>query len=309
MNLKSLFLFRQIVLTGSLSDAAKVFNLSLSAASRHISMLEQEVGLELFSRDSRRLVLTADGDVFYRRVSPTINGLEEITNISSEIRARSQNWLSVVTAAPMARTLASPALALMAKKLPGLECALNVETRFDIESKVAAKGFSLGVISLPVENAILDLQVEPFLKARMEVMIHRDHPLARYKTIRLEDIADERFVALAPRQRWRDRLDEILGRAGHTAHVPYETGSTVVVMQMVRDGLGIALTDRATVLLRPDDEAVLVPLKDEHWITYAGLHPAGPRAPLSAAFLDAIGDVIETWRKADPAAAQSLELI
>jgi hypothetical protein len=52
-----------------------------------------------------------------------------------------------------------------------------------------------------------------------------------------------------------------------------------------------------------------VPLEGEHWITYASLHPRGPRAPLSERFLDAVTSYIEALRTTDPQAAEMLELI
>jgi DNA-binding transcriptional LysR family regulator len=246
MNLRSLQLFRQIVITGSLSDASRNLFLSTSAASRLLNLLEQDIDLKLFSREKRSLILTEEGDLFYRRISKTLDGLEEISSVSADIRNRTTNWLSVVTAAPLANTLVSPALAVLQREIEGFQCTLSAETRFDIESKVSARGYNLGIISLPVENAILDLQVEPFLKSRVEILLPRDHPLAALEELSMEDIAWEHFVALAPRQRWRQRLDELMGAAGHTVNIPIETSSTVVTVQMVRDGLGITMIDRAT---------------------------------------------------------------
>lgn len=309
MNLRALQLFRKIVLTGSLAEAAAQANISTSAASRLLSLLESEVGLTLFSRERRQLALTEEGDIFYRRMVRTLDGLEEIPSLAEDIRNRSANWLSVVTAAPIAGTLVSPALGRMARERADLRCSLNVETRFDIESKVAARGYNLGLISLPVENAILDLDVEPFLKARIEVLLHKEHPLAARDEISIAEVAEEPIVSLRPRQRWRDRLDEIVGGAGYRPKVVFDTSSTVVTLQMVRDGLGLTLVDRATLQLRPHDEAVLRPLSEERWVTYACLHATGPRAPLASPFLDAVSEVVEDRRAADPAAAAALELI
>ena len=72
---------------------------------------------------------------------------------------------------------------------------------------------------------------------------------------------------------------------------------------------GGTLTDRASVDLQHDDEAVLRPLADTRPVTYAAIHAPGPRAPLATAFLDAVSEVIEARRAADPAAAAMLELI
>ena len=64
MNLRALRLFRQIVLTGSLAEASERLNISASAASRLITLLEDELDIQLFSRDRRRLELTEQGDFF-----------------------------------------------------------------------------------------------------------------------------------------------------------------------------------------------------------------------------------------------------
>lgn len=308
-NLKALRLFRQIVVTGSLSEAAGRINLSTSAASRLLGLLEAEVGLTLFSRERRRLVLTEEGDAFYRRLASALDGLEEIPALAADIRNRAHDWLSVVTAAPLACSLVAPTLAVLDRTRGSFRCSLSVEPRFDIESKVAARGYNLGLVSLPVENAILDLDVEPFLKARIEALLPRGHPLAARDAIAVTDLAAERIVGLRPRQLWRDRIDALMGGAGLQPRIAVETSSTIVTIQLVREGLGLSLIDRATFSPRPDDSVVLCPLVEERWVTYACLHAHGPRAPLATPFLDAMSEVVEARRAADPAAEAALELI
>lgn len=309
MNLRALQLFRQIVLTGSLADASTKLNLSSSAASRLIALLEGELGLDLFSRGRRRLELSDDGDRFYRQIGHTLDGLDALKTIAREIRERDRNWLSIVTAAPIAAGLVSPALARMRAVDPDFQCALNVESRFAIESKVAARSYNLGLISLPVENAIIELHAIPFLRARLGVLLPRNHPLAARESLSAAELVDQPFVGLRPRQRWRDRLDEVMGTVGQPYAVPFETSSTLVTLSLVRDGLGISLIDRVAARLHADDAAVLRPLRENYWITYASLHPDTHREPLAERFLDAVADYVEAERSADPAVRQDLELI
>ncbi len=309
MNLRALQLFRHIVLTGALSEASGRMNLSTSAASRLISQLEAEIGLTLFSRAKRQLELTEEGELFYRQIANTLIGIEEIRTVSADIRRRTQDWLSIVTAAPLANGLAIPGLAQMRRSGPEFQSTVNVETRFEIESKVAARGYNLGLISLPVENAIIELDVVPFLRSRLGILLPEDHHLASRDMLSIADIAGESFATLAPGQRWRDRLSELMGNKGQTLKAPFETGSTLVTVEMVRQGLGITLIDRICVTLWKGCGLVLRPLEGDYWITYASLHPRGPRAPLSERFLDAISAHIEDLRERDPQAAEMLELI
>jgi hypothetical protein len=57
------------------------------------------------------------------------------------------------------------------------------------------------------------------------------------------------------------------------------------------------------------NDLVLRPVAHEHWITYASLHPPGPRSPLSDAFPDAICAHYEEVIAADPQVGQMLRLI
>lgn len=308
LNIRALQLLRRIVTFGSLAEAAMQSNLTVSTASRLIAQLEAELGLTLFSRARRRLELTEEGARFYAQIANTLVALDEIPKISRDIRQRTRNLLSVVTAAPLANGLAVPGLARMRAEGLDFECTVNVATRFDIESKVAARGFTMGLISLPMENAIIELGIVPFLEARLGVLMPEDHPLAARAVIEPADLTDATFVSLAPGQRWRDRLDLLMQGVGQPVTTAIETGSTLVTVEMVRAGLGLTLIDR--VCWRPGgDGLVLRPVAGEHWITYAGLHPPGPRSPLSEAFLDAICTDYEALIATDPRAGQMLRLI
>jgi len=310
MNLRALQLFREIVLTGSLNEAARSLNTSTSAASRLIMNLEQDLKLVLFSRTHRRLELTEDGDLFYRGILHTLDALEEIPGLAADIGRRTREWLSIVTAAPIANGLVSPALAQLSADGCEFRCSVSVETRFNIESKVASRSYNLGLISLPVENSIIPLKTVPILKARIGVVVPRDHRLAQRATVAASDLMHEPLIGLKPGQRWRDRADEYLGRTGTLPKFWIETNATPLAISMVREGLGISVIDRICAALLPkDDMAVFRPLEEEHWTTYASLHPQGVHMALAERFLDALAASIEARRAADPACARDLVLL
>jgi DNA-binding transcriptional LysR family regulator len=308
MNLRSLRLFRRIVITGSLAEASNDLNVSVSAASRLLTLLEAELKLSLFSRAKRRLELTEEGDLFYRQVEHILRGLDELGQVSNDIRKRTRERLSLVTAAPIAMGLISPTLAAMRRESRDFECLINVETRFDIESKVAARAYNLGIISLPIENAIVDLAIEPFLESRLVVAMPVGHPLAERREIDVETLASQPLVALTAGQRWRERLDEVFATGSLQPRIEIETTSTPVVMQLVREGIGLTVVDQVCGQVAGNG-IVMRPLSPERWITYASIHPQGPRQPLADRFVDAMCDWIESRRNADAMVAQNLRLI
>lgn len=309
MNLRSLRIFRRIVTLGSLAQASRELNISPSAASRLISLLEAELNLTLFARHKRRLELTEEGDRFYRETEHILRGLDEMGAVSQDIRQQTNNRLRLVTAAPLAMGVIAPTLALMRQQGMAFECDINVETRFGIESKVAARAYNFGIISVPLENAIVELTVEPFLEARIGVLMRADHPLAGRSAISPEDIADQPLVALRKGQRWRARMDEVFSGAGLSPPIPYETTSTPVVTQLVRDGLGLTIVDRVCGRILEGEPLVLRPLAQERWVTYATIHPRGPRPSLEQHFVRSMQEFVVAERHRSPDIAATLRLM
>ncbi|MBF51470.1 MAG: hypothetical protein CL813_00720 [Confluentimicrobium sp.] len=309
MNLKGLSLFQQVVVTGSLSEASRDMNLSVSAASRLLAQLEADLSISLFSRHRRALTLTEEGTLFYQQISNTLNGIAEIPGIARDLHARARNWLSVVTAAPLANGLVVPTIARLRDRAPDMHCTLHVETRFEIESKVAARGYNIGVISLPLQNEIIPIDIMPVLRTRLCVLMPDEHPLARKDTVTVAQLSQQPLVSLGAGQRWRSRLDEIMGAAGLRPTLAFETGSTLVAAEMVRHGLGLTLVDAVTLPAHTLTGLALRPLDGEHWITYASLHAKGPRAALCEMFLDAMSDHVEERRATEERTAELVYLI
>ncbi|MDO6729002.1 LysR family transcriptional regulator [Marinovum sp. 2_MG-2023] len=309
MYLRGLQLFRDIVVTGTLAEAASRANMSNSAASRLLTQLEYQLGLTLFSRTRRALELTEHGILFYHQISNTLDGLTQIPNIAREVANRSNRTLSIVAAAPIANGLVVPPLARLDGEGISYDVNIHVESRFDIESKVGGGGYDIGLISLPVENEIVPLDVLPLLRTRLCVLTPADHPFASLDEVPVDRLAGEKFVTLTASQRWRLRLDEVMGKAGHRPDIAFQTGSSLVTMEMVRNGIGITLAD---IVFAPDvsqKTEVLRPIEGNTWITYAAVFAKGSRAALTEPFLNALGAHVEQQRAAHAQVADLMTLI
>ncbi|CUH64737.1 Cyn operon transcriptional activator [Thalassovita gelatinovora] len=309
MNIKSLRLFRSIVATGSLSQAANRLNLSPSAASRLITQLEAQISLTLFSRDKRNLELSDEGVQFYQQISNTLDGIDEIPEIARDIRTRTRTWVSVVTAAPLANGLLVPTIAKLRNQGVDLHCTVHVESRFEIESKVAVRGYNIGLISLPLENEIIPLDVMPLLRSRLCLLMPIDHPLANEAEINPRMLDGVPMVTLATGQRWRSRLDEVMGKAGLRPEIAFETGSTLVTVEMVRQGLGLTLIDPVMMSPAAMNGLAMRPIGTDEWLTYASVHAKGPRAELSEVILDGMCAHIEARRDAEHTVRDLIYLI
>ena len=89
MKTEDIALFHRIVETGSLVDAADLLNLPKSTVSRRLQILEDDLNIKLFHRQSRSMTLTASGSHFYDKTLSILGDLEqtvaELTDTQAEI--------------------------------------------------------------------------------------------------------------------------------------------------------------------------------------------------------------------------------
>ncbi|WP_274628053.1 LysR family transcriptional regulator [Arvimicrobium flavum] len=82
---------------GSFTHAAEKLRLSQSAISRQVSALEQDVGVPLFHRHARGLVLTEQGEILFRTAHDVLMKLENVKSLLSETKDRPSGVLKVTT--------------------------------------------------------------------------------------------------------------------------------------------------------------------------------------------------------------------
>lgn len=124
--LLSLRVFCRVAARGSFSAAARDLGMTQSAASRGVIELEQRLGLRLFERSTRRVVLTAEGRRYKEQVEEPLRALED-----AEVRARTgfgevAGRVKLSAPAALGRRLLLPEILRLLEEAPGL----RIETSF-----------------------------------------------------------------------------------------------------------------------------------------------------------------------------------
>ncbi|HAT85326.1 MAG TPA: LysR family transcriptional regulator, partial [Rhizobiales bacterium] len=111
MKHEQLMTLEAIVLTGTFRGAAERLHKSQSAVSHTIRQLEEELDLELFSREAYRPSLTPAGEVFYREASRVLRQMQGLRTTAARLRAREEPELTIAVSATMDLDPLLPALA------------------------------------------------------------------------------------------------------------------------------------------------------------------------------------------------------
>lgn len=309
MNLKALRAFQLIVEGGSLTAASNVLGLSQPAVSRLIALLEEEMDLLLFDRSGRALRVTKNGEAFYIATRQILVGLGEIPRIAKDIKT-SDKQLKIITTPRIAQGLVSPAIALLLRENPTLRCAVDVLSRFDLDSLAGLRRFDLAIASLPVTHALVELKNHPLFKVRLEAVMHKDHPLASQRRVSAADLAGETLLGLWEDQLWRQQMTDFMRSSGETGRYAVETRSSLMACQLAADGAGIAVFDRLSARGLELGNVVFRPLDPERWISFGYVHHSDQKPAANAKVLIAcVERVLIEFRNQSPDQFSSVQLI
>lgn len=282
-------------------------SLSAPAASRLIAILETEMKLRLFNRTRRRLMLTREGESFYRDAEHILAGFDEIPRIAADIRSRSQRQLRLVTGPRIGQGLLSPALALFRQAHPGIRVSVDLQSRFGIEGSVGTRLYDLGIISLPVSHPLVEIENRPLFRVRVEAILPEGHRLAARRSVTAQDLAAEPLLGLWPGQQWRRQMDDFFSSGGVRPQYAVETRSSLMACQLVRNGAGVAMLDRVCAQAIDLRGLVMRPLEPERWILFGYVYQARqPLGPGALAFLDCVRAVLARLRAMDADYARSI---
>jgi len=115
---------------GSFTAAARSLSVSPSAVSKTIQRLEQQLGLSLFTRTTRSLVLTPEGRDLHERALQLLRAAEDVVQSAAAARAEPAGTLKVAAPLPIGTRLLAPALPEFRRRHPKLKIDLRLNDRF-----------------------------------------------------------------------------------------------------------------------------------------------------------------------------------
>ncbi|MCS0635842.1 LysR family transcriptional regulator [Streptomyces sp. LP05-1] len=234
--------FHDVVRTGSYTAAARSLGLTQPAVSQQMKALERDVGTPLFTRVGRGLRLTEAGEALTRHTTAILDSLTAAQHQIDAIARLRSGRVRVCAFPSAAATILPGAMARMAAEHPGVRVEL-MENEPPESLRLAARGecdiaLAFGYPGLradvPEELAEFRLLEDP-----LTVLLPVGHPLARRRSVRLADLAGERWIAGCPR--CGANFLQACAEEGFTPDVACTTDDNLVMQSLVAAGVGIAV--------------------------------------------------------------------
>jgi DNA-binding transcriptional LysR family regulator len=262
IDLMSLSVFCFIARAGSISKGAEQANLAIGAASRRLSELELSLGVLLFERHSRGVVLTPAG-VALKKHSERI--LDEIRQLTSDMEDYSKGLKAVVRLWTNTAALSQglPAELAVFEAAQAIRVELQEQDSRAIVLALLDGRADLGVVA--EGTMLLGLQTTSYKEDRLVLAIPSTHPLTSAPTIRLTDTVGFDFVSLPSETSLTQRLASHFAELGVAVKIRFHVRSYEAMWHMVAAGMGLAILPRAAAQTFIRTTAVQIRDIEESW--------------------------------------------
>ena len=243
MNFQQLTVFREVMKTGSVSDAARNLHRTQPAISASLKALETSLGIELFQRDGRRLLPVPEAHYLLSEAAEILDRLKSAQSNLVGMRDRSAGVLRIVA-------MPGPSVYLLPRFVSSfVDATPNVQVTFatrgspQVRSLVAAQSFDLGFcdMSSTSDQDLLCNSENLFCKCLCALPI--DHPLADRDVIRAEDLDGVPMGALQPSHSTYLETSKAFDECGAHFNIRIDTQYFIPLFHFVEAGQICAIVD------------------------------------------------------------------
>ena len=242
MNLHQFRFVREAVRQNfNLTDAAKALFTSQPGVSKAIIELEEELGIDIFSRHGKRIRgLTEPGRQVLKSVELILQEVEGLKRIGKEFAAQDSGSLTIATTHTQARYSLPSVVQQFSQKFPKVRLSLLQGNPKQVAEMVKNNLADVAIATEAIAE-VDGLVSLPCFQWEHMVITPTEHPLLKLKSITLEDIAAYPLITYDAAFAGRNKIDQAFARRCLKPDVVLEAIDADVIKTYVELGMGIGI--------------------------------------------------------------------
>ncbi|MDP2868547.1 LysR family transcriptional regulator [Methyloversatilis sp.] len=292
ITLRQLQVFAKVAETGSFTRASEQLFLTQPAVSQQVRQLTETVGEPLFDTIGRRTFLTPAGEELlsaWKGIQLQWQQFEENLQATRSLHRGTLRLAAVSTAKYFVPRVLGPYCA----QHPGIDVKLEVANRDRLIERMQANLDDMYVMTKPPED--MDLTCDSFLDNPLVAIAPAAHPLANAGLLKLQDLAEERFIMREQGSGTRIAIENYLSQQGATLNVRMELGSNEAIKQAVAGGMGLSILSRHTLHRDPLLENEVVILQVEGFPLMSRWHVVRLQQRRLSRAAEAFLELLQAW--------------
>ena len=238
----------------NLTEVAKALHTSQPGVSKAIIELEDELGIEIFSRHGKRLKrITEPGQHVLRSIDLILREVANLKRIGDQFSQQDSGTLSIATTHTQARYVLPVPVAKLRQAYPKVNISLHQGAPDQVAQMVLTEVADIGIATESLSN-YPDLVTLPCYEWEHVLILPKKHPLAAKTRVSLEDLAQEPIITYHPSFTGRTRIDKAFAAKQLSPRIALEAIDSDVIRTYVQLGLGIGIVAEMAVQdgLSPD---------------------------------------------------------
>jgi len=286
--------FNEVMLTGTVSEAARNLHRSQPAISALIGSLENELGMSLFERRKGRLHPVPEARYLQQECAQILERIQAVRSNLAKLQTLESGELSVVSMPGPSVSVLPELIATLAEHRSDMQTTLMSRSSDAVVQLIAAQRHDVGL----ADAQALGADVSPLVHAERHTLRCRcavpiDHPLAERERIGPQDLAGESLAALYPEHSSRQATERCLAAAGVVARVRFTAQYFLPCLNWVERGLAVSIVDPISMesyrIARDTPRIRFLPFDPAIVHEVVLLTPAHrPASMLGTAFIDAL---------------------
>lgn len=259
MEIWQLETFKVVANTLHFTQASKELNLTQSAVSYQIKSLEEELGVQLFNRDKRKISLTSQG----ARVLDYANKmLDEVSIMKREIEENKDTLKGTLKVVAVTRSLNSPFYQIK-QNFESIYQEVDLYFEAVLDSEEVFEHIRKGISDIGFttkDNDFGNLLAIPYGKFEMLFVVGKNHRLTGKKQVRFGDLENEEWILFEEGSWIRRITDEVFRRHSFKPKKISESNDGSTNFLLIKDGAGVGFLPKWGILDGIEEEKI-IPVK------------------------------------------------
>ena len=209
--LQQLRILKAVATERNFTKAAEILYLSQPSVSKQIKRLEKSLDILLINRESNKISLTENGEVFLQYSERILALCEESCRALIDLKNGDRGNLKVGASQTTGTYLMPRVLALFAQNYPQIQLKVLVNSTRLVAKSLIHRDIDIAVVGGEIPNDLKkNLKVEDFVEDELSLIIAKSHPFSKSKTIKKDDLYHLNFITLNSNSTTQKFIDTIL---------------------------------------------------------------------------------------------------
>ncbi len=243
LDIKHLQYFLEVANSNSFSLAANRLFISQPTISKMIKNLEQELGVELFDRSRKHLVLTDAGQIIFEQAKLIDQAFKNLGTELDNLLELKKGHIRIGLPPLFDAHFLLKIIGSFHEKYPGITFQLIEQGSKKIEEAVKNSLLDVGIIVLPTNPEVFEYF--SLLEDELKLIVHSSHPLANKEEVDLAELTNESFILFNKDFVLNDRIILSCNSVGFNPKIVSVSSQQSFITEMVACKLGVAMLPKS----------------------------------------------------------------